>query len=236
MLRKRHLLHPRIELSRGKIEARMGRTKRPERFAPVIDEMLAAAEDILHPGVCWEILTISGREPDGVIHLQNPAEGASVTLRIGIRANLLNPALECFAAVTTIGAELGEKIRELDAEGNLLHAYILDMLGTVALDEAHKAFREAVGSYVSLKNWGAGPVMQPGSLEGWPVEDQDSLLKLLPTKSIGVTLNERHVMLPLKSTSCLVGVGPGYEVMRPECLCVDCPRLDCAWRRERGYD
>ena len=214
----------------------MGKPKKPERFSKLIDEALAAAENLWRPQVCWELFTVSEREQNGVVHLHDTVGNTTGTLHIGTRANLLDPALECFAAVTTIGGELSEKTREFEAAGDLLRAYILDIIGTLALDETHKAFRQTVESYVISKNWGVGPVMQPGSLEGWAIEDQDCLVKLLPIESIGVTLNAQYIMIPFKSTSCLVGVGPGYETMGVECLCEDCPRLDCIWRRGRDYE
>ena len=49
--------------------------------------------------------------------------------------------------------------------------------------------------------------------------------------AIGVILNSSQVLVPHKSASRLVGLGPGYTARQVESACRFCPRRETCWRR-----
>lgn len=228
--------YPEISVKPSQLQRQMGNVKRPERFMSQVDRVLREASQLWTPKICWarrgiEIL------PDGrSVKILNDVGITLGTLKIGERTNLLNGAKECFISVATVGRELSARILELERDGDVVAAYLMDIVGVLALNETHRHFRDHVTAHAALEEWGVGPVMQPGSLDGWDLEGQADLLRLLPVDKIGVTLNNYFMMEPAKSNSTLVAIGPGYDRQKPECLCEDCSRYDCPWRRTRDYE
>ena len=66
---------------------------------------------------------------------------------------------------------------------------------------------------------------------GWDTAEQAALFHLCPGDAIGVTLNDSCVMIPGKSISFLVGVGPEARVDHYFTQCRRCWMADCAYRR-----
>src|SRR5262249_2104147 len=66
---------------------------------------------------------------------------------------------------------------------------------------------------------------------GWDTAEQRQLFALCPGAPIGVTLNEACFMLPAKTITFLVGVGPAVRVDHYFTQCRRCWMRDCAYRR-----
>jgi hypothetical protein len=228
-------LRPEISVDKLKVQKQMGAIRRPERFAGLIDRVLEEARELWRPKICWALYSIRTTPAEGTATLYYESGEQVRTLIIGKRSALLNKARECFVTAGTIGGELSDRVVEFEKAGDSLASYLLDVIGVLALHATHEHFRRYVEDYACSRQWGAGPVMQPGSLEGWNIEGQSELLKLVPVSEIGVSLNEKFMMTPMKSHSSLVGVGPGYGKSRSECLCEECDRKHCSWRRTREY-
>lgn len=235
MLADSAVFYPEISVQESRLLRQMGHVKHPERFQKHMDRVLQEASALWRPRICWVRRRIAIDDDGKKAFVYDYEDNLLGVLFIGDRTSLLDGSEECFISVTTIGSELSERMLELEAEGDAVFAYLMDIAGILALNETHKHFRNHVETYAASRGWGVGAVMQPGSLEGWPLEGQADLLSLLPIDSIGVTLNDRYVMEPAKSNSTLVGVGPGYGGAGMECLCEDCERRNCTWRRTRDY-
>ena len=230
------VLQPKISVLRTQLQRQMGRIKRPERFLAHIDRVLSEAAELWAPKICWVRYRVEPHPERGILDVFDQNGAHLQRLEVGARTNLLEGAVEAFVGVGTVGPEISQRIRELEESNEVIDAYLMDIVGVLALHATHKQFREAVETYSAACDWGVGPVMQPGSLEGWPVEGQKELLSLLPIEKIGVTLNQYFMMEPQKTNSTLVGVGPNYGNTSAQCLCEDCERHDCPWRKNRDYD
>ena len=68
----------------------------------------------------------------------------------------------------------------------------------------------------------------PGQ-EGWPIQQQRVFFGLLPAEEIGVRLTTSCLMLPRKSISFVIGLGPD---MRADAVACDfCSKRErCQWR------
>ena len=66
------------------------------------------------------------------------------------------------------------------------------------------------GMWLRREVWGgSGMRAQPGQ-EGWPIQQQEVVFRLIPGERIGVRLTENDLMLPRKSISLVIGMGPGH--------------------------
>lgn len=155
----------------------------------------------------------------------------SLVLHLGPKADLLAPAAQVLVSVATIGPALEQQVHELQAAGQGLKAYLLDNVGVLALGAVGEAVRSLAEEAAATRGWGVSPLLSPGALPGWPLQGQRELCALLPLEQIGVQLNEYCVLVPHKSVSALIGLGPGYDTRHVGSICRYCTLRDTCWRR-----
>ncbi len=154
-------------------------------------------------------------------------------LHIGPNASQLEKAQIAMVEVHTIGPGIDNHVNDIKKTGNYLDAYILDCAGVAALGKVAKKAHEIVESRAREKNWGVGASLSPGSLQGWDMAQQKELCSFLELDRIGVDLNPSNTLIPLKSVSSLIGLGPGYSRKKVGSLCHLCSSKEHCWRRER---
>ncbi len=160
--------------------------------------------------------------------------GGEVALTVGPKADLLAPARRALAAVCTIGPALERRVHELQSAGEALLAYLLDCVGVVALGAVGEALRRHAEDRAGSLGWGVSPLLAPGSLVGWPVTGQRDVCHMLPLDVVGVRLNDHGVLVPHKSASALIGLGPGYPSTHVGSVCGYCALVSTCWRRREG--
>lgn len=228
---------PEIEITKERVYLHLGKVRNPAGFEPLIEEALSLANGLLEPAVAWRDFQVEDmREEDGVLFLLDEEEGEEAMLHVGQKINLLSPAKRCHLSAATIGMALEKKVSELNERNEVLRGWMLDMVGVIAIEKLREQLRRIFELRAEERGWRLGPLMQPGSLSGWSLKGQRALLNLLPTREIGLHLNEKCVMVPQKSVSGLVGMGEGYGASMAEYYCEECPRLTCPWRRNRNYE
>jgi hypothetical protein len=184
----------------------------------------AEAQRLAEPAVAWDLLPM--HQVDG-----ERARVGKAWLRVGPHADLLAPAHQALVGVATIGPALETEVRRLAQEGSLLESFMLDSAGVLALASVGNSMSRLAETLAAQREWGVSLALAPGSLVGWPIRDQKALCSLLDLAAIGVTLNSSQVLVPHKSASRLVGLGPGYTARQVESACRFCPQRETCWRR-----
>jgi hypothetical protein len=179
----------------------------------------------------YDWFEVDAVEGERVILSSASQGGQQSTLRIGPKADLLRGAERALVSVVTIGSELERRVHELQAAGEGLRSYLLDSAGVVALGAVSEAIRCLAEEAAADHEWGVSPSLSPGSLVGWPLVGQRELCALLPLDAIGVQLNSHCVLVPYKSVSGLIGLGPGYGASRVGSVCKYCSLRNTCWRR-----
>lgn len=185
---------------------------------------ITEAQRLAEPAAVWTLLPV--HQVDG-----ERARVGEAWLRVGPHADLLAPARQALVSVVTIGPALEAEARRLVQEGSLLEGFMLDSAGVLALAAVGDSLSRLAEALAAQREWGVSLALAPGSLVGWPVHDQKALCSLLDLAAIGVTLNSSQVLVPHKSASRLVGLGPGYTARRVESACRFCPQRETCWRR-----
>jgi hypothetical protein len=211
-----------------------GRQRVQSRFVRAAEGAIALGQTLWQPAAAYAWVDVHAVEGECV---SVPGrDGEPVVLRVGPRADLLAPAQRILVSVATIGPALEETVRELDAGGDHLAAYLLDSAGVVAVGAVMEAVRCAAEEEAARLGWGVSASLSPGSLVGWPLEGQRELCALLPLAEIGVRLNAHCVLEPHKSASLTVGLGPGYQAHKVGSVCKFCALADTCWRRREGAE
>jgi hypothetical protein len=204
-------------------------------FALNLDEFLEAQGDALrrpgmHDAARQAVERAAGLVAPALVHDlfqvgvlgERKAQVGGALFDLGKHADLLEGAELAFAAVLTIGPRLEDEARELQASGKALDSFLLGEAGVFVIGkliaEAHQiAEKEAVG-----RGWGVGAELAPGQLAGWAIDEQKLLCGLLDVASIGVRVTESGMLVPQKSASMMVGIGPDYESTEVRSPCEFC--------------
>ncbi|MBL7174877.1 MAG: hypothetical protein ISS66_03525 [Desulfobacteraceae bacterium] len=168
----------------------------------------------------------------GSIHLEG-----GITLSSPKLSKTMNGCEEIVCFVGTLGHGVEEKIRTLMGKNNLSEAYILDAMGSVAMESIVEKFHRQMINRYALKDKGITLPFSPGYCD-WPLTEQLKLFDLFDSTDLGVKLNDSCLMKPRKSVSGVFGVTPShcsipFHALNP---CTRCAKQDCIARREGTED
>ena len=131
--------------------------------------------------------------------------------------------------VSTAGPRLEQWAGELMAGGDMMRGYIVDAIASEYVEQASVWLEKHIAGNVKSRGWKITNRYSPGYCD-WPVSEQHKLFSLLPGNFCGITLTESSLMVPIKSLSGIIGLGP--EVKRGAFQCSICDLKDCFRRRE----
>ncbi|MBW1712396.1 MAG: hypothetical protein JRJ59_04545 [Deltaproteobacteria bacterium] len=219
-----------LDLSPGEVLTAIGRGQPLDKFEADVEWALEEAGQVWQPAALIDYFPKSGVEAEQV-RVFSAKTNQEVSLKLGPKADLLAPAEEVQVSISTIGPGLDQRIRELQAQGHSLRSYLLDSVGVVALGQVGQAVRQRAEARAADRGWGVSPSLSPGSLMGWPLEGQKVLTSLLDLDQVGVSLSPSCVLIPLKSASAAIGLGPTYQDRRVGSVCRWCVHAPTCWRR-----
>jgi len=137
----------------------------------------------------------------------------------------------------TLGAELDERVSELDREGRPDHSFFLDAVSTCAMEVLTRDQYVSVCDRTAPKGLIALPRTAPG-YGSWDLSDQTLLAGLLTAEELGISVLESGMLTPLRSTLGLFPLTRDAELAssRSELSpCATCGASDCPYRRaEQG--
>ncbi len=208
-----------------------GKTAAP-RLIETAETAVRMAGDLWDSVVVYEWVPIEAVSNTEVRITPSNGGGADI-LRVGPHADLLKKAEIALISVHSIGPRLDEAVRELNRNGDNLLAYLLDSVGVVGLGKVGEAVRAMAEKEARERKWGVGANLSPGSLVGWPLEGQAPLCSLLPIQDAGIILNDSHILVPFKTVSGLIGLGPEYKSKKVGSVCRFCMHAETCWRRRK---
>jgi len=168
----------------------------------------------LRPQAAVRYATVVGRRH----HTIMLGAGVSLTLP-SAHAEQLRSACQLAAVVCTIGPQLEEQAT-LEFKRDPALAFAIDAVGTAALHRVQVWACQKVEQQAARRCWYASLPLSPG-VGGWELAaGQRQLFGIVDAARIKVTLSAKSMMLPRKSTSFVLGVGPGTFAQGSECdLC-----------------
>ncbi|HKQ97570.1 MAG TPA: hypothetical protein VJV75_06830 [Candidatus Polarisedimenticolia bacterium] len=190
-----------IDLPRPLVLLRLGyrsATQVPAKTAGLLDGVLEAARPKIAPRAVCAAFDVA-RDPDGALRIG----GRLVTSSRSLRERLEGCATAVLFAAT-IGPDLEEWVRTLDAGGEITRALLADAVGSAAAIALGTAFEAAVVR--EFHDLGLLPTKRyaPGYGD-FELECQTPLMAMVEAHRIGIAITEDHLMLPGKSISGVVG-------------------------------
>lgn len=187
------------------------------------ETVLSEVEDLWHPAIIYQCLPFEhgARKNWGCI-VQD--DGKRLHFDFGAAFRYLMGAEYLFLSIYTAGMPLEPASSK--SPNDLLRAYLIDLIGLAVLDKVGQVSIEIAEKKAAALGWGVGPVLSPGSVRGWELEDQKKLCSVLPLEKINVRITENAVLSPLQTLSCAIGIGPGYHCRHVGDYCRACAIKD----------
>jgi hypothetical protein len=216
-----------FEISLEAADVLQGQGVPPSRAS---DRLWAAARDVLEeshelvaPAAIYTILPVRRFE-----HQEVSLESGAV-LSGALAARALAGASQVALAVCTVGPALEERMSDLFAAGDAVRAVALEGAGVAAVRQVSTQLGVFICDAATARGLQVGMRASPGQ-EGWSIQQQRVLFGLVPAEEIGVQLTSSCLMLPRKSVSFVIGLGP--EMRADSVPCDFCSKRDrCQWRR-----
>jgi hypothetical protein len=167
----------------------------------IADQALANAQRWLEPKILSRQLEVKS-----IYHEKLELEGG-----ISLSGSLVTQHLAASQSVIAILCTVGPKVEEYASmlmETNLLLGLAIDAVGSAGGQALANAVCRSIENRVAENCLKTTIPLSPGMI-GWPVEEgQEFIFKLLEAKKIGVELTSHYLMIPRKTLSMLIGIGP----------------------------
>ena len=187
----------------------------------------ARLESIVRPQLTYSIKKIAecGRTnvtlPNGII-----LKGTKL-------ARALRNCRSIVAFSSTLGPAIDFEISRLTQNNCLSDAFIVDSMGSVAVERLVERFYQQMRFYFIQQGKSVTLRFSPGYCD-WPLQEQRKVFRLVKGDLIGVQLTESCLMTPQKSVSGVFGITQDVESgQKPYNPCSICGKLDCTVRRSK---
>jgi len=145
-------------------------------------------------------------------------------------SSYIKGADEICVFVATIGGLLEKEASRLMEAGDHLRGYLLDRIGSFAVESAAENFEEGLRDKYTREKRTISNRFSPGYCQ-WPTKEQKKLDKILPFKKAGIRLTGSFMMVPKKSVSGIIGIAPAKVFSKKRSQCSICDKKDCSYRR-----
>jgi hypothetical protein len=180
---------------------------------------------LLEPCAAYETYSITGITQDQIVL------GDNKVIHSPLWSPLLCNAKELAVVVCTIGPKLEKQANHYFEHGETLRGLILDGIGNAAMTSLNKEVYDLITAEASSHDYQTGSPIRPGIRSGLPITEQWQLFKLAPVDAIGVSLTEKGIMVPLKSASMIIGIGPEITGLKQGYNCAKCSiNKTCTYR------
>jgi hypothetical protein len=195
------------------------------RISSLIDDYAEHAHSLINPLYSYVIKDVEWAR--GSISL---IEG-SVIFKSRIIANLLERCPKVAIFLVTIGKYLEETAFQLARDGLILQATVLDAIGSDAVEKVAGFAQTRIKEIVKPQGLVISRRFSPGYCD-WNIGQQRMLFYALTGNTVGIRLTGECLMIPQKSISGIIGIGPSNANVENYNPCKTCRKKDCPGRRQ----
>ncbi len=152
----------------------------------------------------------------------------SIIFKSQVLARLLEKCDKVAILSLTTGSHLEEMTSQLSRNRLVLQASVLDAVGSAAVENLANSVQQQIGERAHSEGLTISRRFSPGYCD-WHIGQQRMLFWALEGNTNGIHLTESCLMIPQKSISGIIGIGPGEVSLYNPCR--TCKELDCIGRR-----
>jgi len=194
------------------------------RISSLIDDYAEHAHDLINPLYSYVIKDVEWAR--GSISL---IEG-SIIFKSRIIAKLLEHCPQVAILLVTIGKYLEETAFQLARDGLILQATVLDAIGSDAVEKVADFAQDRIKEVAKARGLVTSRRFSPGYCD-WNIGQQRMLFYALTGNTVGIRLTGECLMIPQKSISGIIGIGPSIDNVENYHPCKTCNKQDCPGRR-----
>ena len=198
--------------------------KLPARISSLIDEYIEHAHHLIEPSYSYVIKDIERVQGSIVV-----IEGL-IIFESRVIGRLLEQCHKVAVFLVTIGARLEEMVCQLAEDGLILHATVLDAIGSDAAERVADFVQGRIEEMASAQGLVTSLRFSPGYCD-WDIGQQKKIFRAVDGNSIGIRLTKECLMIPRKSISGAIGIGPPSGNVGNYNPCKTCKKYDCPNRR-----
>ena len=179
------------------------RSRNP-RLVELAGKALAVGQALLEPAVAYQSLPV-----ESFRHEKLALVGGAV-LSGPLIAKHLGGSTEALVMLCTVGERIEGAIREA-LEADPPFGLALDGLGNAAAEALATAASNRFEAEGEVHGLHSSLPLSPGMV-GWPVEEgQNQVFRIASSNPLGILLTSGGMMLPRKSVSLVLGLGPNLQ-------------------------
>lgn len=197
--------------------------ERHQRWFDLLDKLLAELPRLMRPRAVFRVDDVVELKP-GHIALSN-----GVVFHGAVGA-FLKHSVKIATFIVTVGSGLERLSHRWMRAGKVMPATIVDAIASESAEACAERVQTEVQTYAHAVGLAITPRYSPGYC-GMTVREQVPLFRSLPAAEINVRLKPSCLMIPIKSVSGLIGLGPRELVGPGGYPCERCDLDDCMQRR-----
>ena len=201
------------------------RPDRPQhrRWMEQVHDLAQLAPRILRPRTVYRIDEVRRLEPQHIKLVSNAVFD-------GGAGRFLRHSQFVATFVVTIGSALERLSRRWLRAGQVMRGTIVDALASAYVEATAECCQEHIRAWALPQGLDVTPRYSPGYC-GMPVSQQVPLFQSVPANRVSVHLTESCLMVPIKSVSGLIGIGPADRLTPTDYPCRHCDHPHCTHRR-----
>ncbi|MFC2067819.1 vitamin B12 dependent-methionine synthase activation domain-containing protein [Chloroflexota bacterium] len=192
------------------------------RMVSLVNDYIENAHQFISPSVSYAVRDIVR------------VTGSSVMIEYGVIfeseviSKLLEKAKKVAVFALTIGNYLEDAAAQLAKGGLVLQSAVLDAIGSNAVEKLADSVESQISEVAHNQGFTITRRFGPGYCD-WNVNQQNVVFQAMKGDCAGIRLTNGYLMIPRKSISGIIGIGPSeIEKYNP---CNICDKYNCAGRR-----
>jgi hypothetical protein len=154
----------------------------------------------------------------------------SIIFKSHVIAQLLEHCHQVAIFLVTIDKYLEETTTQLAKDGLILQATVLDAIGSDAVEKVADFVQDKIKEIAEAQGLVTSRRFSPGYCD-WDVGQQRMLFHAQTGNTLGIRLTGECLMVPQKSISGIIGIGPSIDNVGNYNPCKTCMKQDCTGRR-----
>lgn len=193
--------------------------------------LLAEASAFLHPEFMY--LDFDGRLSEDMLQLELDGPEGPVSFNAGkIICRQLRGAQRYIAFTATVGTGWFAWTDALKKRDDVFQTYVADCIGSQIVESVADYMEKVLQRELDADGLKRTNRFSPGYC-GWHVSQQPKLFSLFPERPCGIELTDSCLMLPVKSVSGVIGIGPDVRYLPYTCnICT----MKMCYKRKRAQD
>lgn len=190
-----------------------------------LNEQIKLAKDLIEPALVYAEYPIEPDQEKYGIWVNK-----SKLWKSKFVSQYLKNCNEAVIFVSTIGPKLPAEIEKAFSQGDYLKAMVLDAIADNAIENVNRQFWLRLVNRAIKNGNGITGLLSPGHSD-WDILHQKELFELVDASAIGVMLTDTCLMIPIKSTSGIYGIGKDIGISKSSHNCDMCPIKNCFMRQ-----